>query len=83
MQVGRWFAGMSLIRWPRSRMSPDVGVSMPALRSIVVCRSRKSDDEELAGHRDRRDRRRVASVSPKLQDCLLIHDPINMAARHC
>jgi len=37
MQVGRWFAGMSLIRWPRSKISPEVGVSMPAsMRSIVV-----------------------------------------------
>ena len=37
MQVGRRLAGTSLMRWPRSRMSPLVGLSMPAsMRSSVV-----------------------------------------------
>ena len=37
-QVGRRFAGRSLMRWPRSRMSPSLGVSMPASmrRSVVL-----------------------------------------------
>ena len=37
MQVGRWLAGTSLMRRPRSRMSPLVGVSMPtSIRTSVV-----------------------------------------------
>ena len=36
MQVGRWCAGLSLIRSPRKRMSPRVGLSMPTRSRISV-----------------------------------------------
>src|SRR5262245_58525812 len=37
MQVGRRLAGMSLMRFPLSRMSPELAVSMPArMRTSVV-----------------------------------------------